>query len=134
MFKQLASEKGNPGRPKGARHKVTQAVEALLDGEAEELTRKAVELAKGGDITALRLCLDRIFPSRKGASVSFSLSGGLDTPQGVSETLSGILKAVSDGDLTPDEAATVSNIIETKRRAIETVEIEERLTALEKAR
>ena len=38
---------GNPGRPKGARHKVTVAVEALLEGEAEGLTRKAIELAKG---------------------------------------------------------------------------------------
>ena len=34
-----------------------RAMEALLDGEAEELTRKAVELAKGGDMAALRLCL-----------------------------------------------------------------------------
>jgi hypothetical protein len=29
--------KGNPGRPKGARHKATVAAEALLDGEAEAL-------------------------------------------------------------------------------------------------
>jgi len=31
-----------------------------LEGEAEALTRKAVELALEGDVTALRLCLDRI--------------------------------------------------------------------------
>lgn len=48
-------KKGNPGRPKGARNKVTLAVEALLDGEAEDLTRKAVELAQEGNTTALRL-------------------------------------------------------------------------------
>ena len=39
---------GNPGKPKGARHKTTLAIEALLDGEAEALTRKAIELAKAG--------------------------------------------------------------------------------------
>ena len=49
--------KGNAGRPKGARNKVTVAVESLLDGEAEGLTRKAIELAMKGDTTALRLCL-----------------------------------------------------------------------------
>ena len=49
---------GNPGRPRGARHKTTLAVEALLEGEAEGLTRKAVELTMDGDTTALRLCLD----------------------------------------------------------------------------
>ena len=48
---------GNPGKPKGTRHKATQAALTLLDGEAEGLTRKAVELALGGDTTALRLCL-----------------------------------------------------------------------------
>ena len=54
---------GNPGRPKGARHKATQAIQALLDGEGEALTRKAIELALAGDATALRLCMDRILPA-----------------------------------------------------------------------
>ena len=38
-------ESGNPaGKPKGARHRVTLATETLLDGEAEGLTRKAIEM------------------------------------------------------------------------------------------
>jgi hypothetical protein len=44
--------------------------EALLDGEAEALTRKAMQLALAGDITALRLCLDRIRPPRKDRPLS----------------------------------------------------------------
>jgi hypothetical protein len=41
---------GNPlGPPAGSRHRTTRALEALLDGEAEGLTRKAVELALAGD-------------------------------------------------------------------------------------
>lgn len=36
---------GNPGKPRGTRHKATQAALALLDGEAGALTRKAVEMA-----------------------------------------------------------------------------------------
>src|SRR5690348_2496063 len=40
-------ESGNPaGRPRGARNRTTLAAEQLLDGEAEVLTRKAIELAK----------------------------------------------------------------------------------------
>ena len=50
-------QRGNPGKPKGARHRVTTAAEALLEGEAEAITRKAIELAKQGDGPALRLCL-----------------------------------------------------------------------------
>ena len=64
---------GNPGRPRGARHKATQAALALLDGEAEALTRRAVELALEGDTTALRLCLERIAPPRKDAPIQFDL-------------------------------------------------------------
>ena len=51
-------ERGNPGKPKGARHRVTLAAETLLEGEAEAITRKAIELAKAGDGPALRLCMD----------------------------------------------------------------------------
>ena len=60
---------GNPGKPQGARHKVTKAVEELLHGEADGLTRKAIALALEGDTTALRLCLERIAPPRKDAPV-----------------------------------------------------------------
>src|SRR3984957_4557243 len=65
---------GNPGgRPAGARNKALLAMEALLDGEAEAITRVAVDKAKEGDTTALRLCLERILPPRKDRPVSFSL-------------------------------------------------------------
>jgi hypothetical protein len=58
-------QSGNPvGPPKGARNTITLAMEALLDGEAKELTRKAIELAEGSDMVALRPCLDRITSSR----------------------------------------------------------------------
>ena len=43
-------QSGNPsGRPQGSRHKATLAIEELLDGEADKLTRKAVEMALEGD-------------------------------------------------------------------------------------
>ena len=58
-------QSGNPaGKPKGARHRATLAAEALLDGEAEALTRKVIELALEGNIFALKICLDRILPAR----------------------------------------------------------------------
>ena len=41
-------QSGNPhGRPVGSRHRTTLALDALLEGEAERLTRKAVEIALG---------------------------------------------------------------------------------------
>jgi hypothetical protein len=64
---------GNPGKPKGARHRTTRAVEELLDGQSEAITQKAVDLALAGDTTALRLCLERIAPPRKDTPVLFDL-------------------------------------------------------------
>ena len=60
---------GNPaGKPKGARHRATLAAEALLDGEAEALTRKAIELALAGDRAVTKTAarderFDAMFPS-----------------------------------------------------------------------
>ena len=63
---------GNPlGRPMGSRNKPTLAVEALLDGEAAAITRKAIERALEGDLAALRLCLERILPPRRDRPVAF---------------------------------------------------------------
>ena len=67
-------QSGNPsGRPKGARNAATLACETLLDGQAEALTQKAIQMALDGDAVALRLCLDRIFPPRKDRPVTFTL-------------------------------------------------------------
>ena len=121
---------GNPGRPKGARHKITRAVEALLEGEAEALTRKAVEAALDGDMTALRLCLDRLAPARRDAPVRFDL-GLLDGPTAALEATARAIEAMAEGELTPTEAAAVVGLLEAYRKAFETVEIERRLAALE---
>lgn len=121
---------GNPGRPKGARNKVTQAVEALLEGQQEPLTQAAIDKALEGDVTALRLCLDRIAPARKDAPVQFDLPE-IETAKQAAEVARSILRAVSKGDVTPIEAATVMGVVEQFRRTLETTELEQRIATLE---
>src|SRR3954467_14886671 len=65
---------GNPGKPKGARHRTTLAIDALLDGDAANLTRKAIEMALGGDTVAMRLCLDRPGAAPSGPACAFRLA------------------------------------------------------------
>ena len=49
-------QSGNPrGRPAGSRNNATLACEALLEGQAEALTQKAVEMALAGDTVALKI-------------------------------------------------------------------------------
>ena len=121
------------GKTKGARHKATMAVEELLDGQVEQLTQKAVEAALGGDMTAMRLCLERICPPRKDQPVLIDLPE-MTTSKGASRVMAGILEAVADGDITPDEARGVSSIVEVYRKTLETSELEARLSALEQVK
>jgi hypothetical protein len=120
------------GKPKGARHKATLAAEALLEGEAEALSRKAVELALKGDVAALRLCLDRIVPARKDRPVCFALPNLKESKDAVMASAA-IVAAVAAGDLTPSEAAELSKVIDSYSRTLQTIEFEERLSKLEKA-
>jgi hypothetical protein len=121
---------GNPGRPRGSRHKATLAAEALLEGEAEALTRAAIQKAKEGDTTALRLCLERLVPPRKDRPIVFDL-GKLDGPADALDALRAVLAAMSRGDITPSEAEAVAALLESLRRAHETTELEARIAALE---
>jgi len=121
---------GNPGKPKGARHRATQAALALLDGEAEALTRQAVTQALEGDTTALRLCLERIAPPRRDAPVTFDLPR-METARDAAKAAGAVLGAVADGDLTPTEGAHIMALVETYRRTLETTELEARVAALE---
>ncbi len=124
-------QSGNPnGRPVGSRNKTTLAIEALLDGEGEALTRKAIELAKAGDMQALRLCMDRIAPPRKDSPVAFQLPKMLRATDAV-KAIGAIVDAVSVGDLTPGEADTLSRIVQQFSKSIEVADLEARVRALE---
>ena len=123
---------GNPnGRPAGSRHRTTLAIDALLDGEAEKITRKAVEMALRGDGVAMRLCLDRLAPARKDRPVPFTLPT-LETAADAKEAAAAIVRAVADGNLTPSEAAELSKILDNFLRVVEATEFEARLEALER--
>src|SRR5215203_4956535 len=122
---------GNPrGRPPGSRNKTTRAIDALFDGEAEALTRKAIELAKAGDLVALRLCLDRICPPRKARPVSFALPE-LSTAADAKLAASALVKAVADGELTPGEASELGRLLDAFTRVLDAAEFEERISRLE---
>ena len=121
---------GNPGKPRGTRHKATVAALALLEGEADRLTRRAIEVALTGDVTALRLCLERIAPPRKDAPVTFPLPS-MRSAGDAAKAAGAVLEAVADGELTPIEGAHVMGLVDAFRRTLEASEFEVRLAALE---
>ncbi|MEO9827505.1 MAG: hypothetical protein ABJF50_24130 [Paracoccaceae bacterium] len=123
---------GNPGRPKGSRHKSSQVIESLMQGQAEKLGKKAIDRALAGDSAALRLCLERLLPPRKDAAVEFELPTISDANE-AAVAAQAVLRAVSEGNLTPTEAALVMSLVERFGRVLELAEFEDRLTAIESA-
>lgn len=124
---------GNPsGRPKGARNRSTVLAEKLMQDDAQEVTRAVVTAAKNGDMTAARLVLDRIVPPRKGRPVKFALPSG-GSAGDLAAAVGAVVTAMARGELTPDEASTVASVLEVRRRAIETAELEKRIERLEKS-
>ena len=124
-------QSGNPtGRPKGARNQTTMAAEALMVKDAENVVRAVIEKATSGDMTAAKIILDRVAPVRKGSPVALDLPK-VRTASDVAEAIANVIHEMASGTITPDEAASIAGVIELRRRAIETVELEERLTRLE---
>jgi hypothetical protein len=94
------------------------------------LTRKAIELALAGDLTALRICLDRICPPRRDRPVAVDLPG-IDSPADLVRATAALVDAAAAGDLTPSEAADLGRVLDTHIRAIETHDLEARVALLE---
>src|SRR5258706_7698844 len=94
-------QSGNPsGRPKGARNKTTIAVEALLDNEAEALTRKVIDLALAGNIAAIRLCFERLLPPRRDRWIAFDLPKIESAADAVAAS-GAVLESCATRDLSP---------------------------------
>jgi hypothetical protein len=120
------------GRPQGSRNKATIALQALLDEEGEQITRKAIEMAKAGDSAALRLVIDRLIPPVRERRVSLELPK-IETPAGVVAAIGVVLDAVGAGKITPSEGQTLAGLLEAQRKNMETLALEARISAVEQS-
>ena len=90
------------------------------------LIRKAVT----GNLRALRLCVERLVPPTRERALPIDIPAASSAVE-ITLALQAIFRALGDGQLTPGEAHKLAAILENQRRAIETAELEERITALE---
>ena len=125
---------GGPGRPEGSRNRATAILDKMAEDDANGIGRVVIDAAKSGDMRAAELVLSRIWPARKGGRPIAIELPKIQTAADVVTALGALADAVAGGELTPDEGVSVAAILETKRRAIETVELETRLSALEQER
>lgn len=124
---------GNPGRPRGARHKTSLFVEKLMQADAATIVKAVLDSAKGGDLVAARIVLDRIAPARRDNPLSFDLPK-IESPSDAANAMGAILDAVANGEITPSEAVEVAKLIDGFVKTIELTEIEARVRRLEETR
>jgi hypothetical protein len=121
-------EKGNPGRPPGSKNRTTQVAAALLSGEENELVRKAVELAKAGNVPMIKFLLGRVLPRERTVKVDLpTLVSAIDA----ASALERIVGVVADGTLSPAEGAAIASLISAFSKAAEIADHEIRLARLE---
>lgn len=98
--------------------------------DAEAVTLAIIAQAKAGDMVAARLVLERVCPIRRGRPIQIDLPR-IDSTADLLDAQGRVVAAVAAGDLTPEEGSALADILEAKRRAIETMELETRISALE---
>jgi hypothetical protein len=126
-----AGQSGNPaGRAKGTRTHYSMLAEKLMGGDIEDITRSVIDAAKGGDMTAARIVLDRITPVRRDRPVMFELPT-IEATADLPKATNALLQAVASGELTPSEASDIGKAVDAHVRAIELTDVQARLSKLE---
>ena len=121
--------KGNPGRPRGSKNRASLVAQALLEGEGDELVRKAIDLAKSGDGPMLKFLVERLLPKERVIEVDFPT---MDYADDAIDAQAAIIKAVVEGRITLSEAAALSKMVGDYSRSIEVAELTRRFDDLER--
>ncbi len=119
-------QSGNPaGRPKD-KTPATLLRKTIAD-DMPEIIKTLVELAKGGDVQAAKILLDRICPPLRSQALAISLpvNGSL------SEQGNEIIKATMAGQIPPDIGSQLITALAHQAKIIEIDELTKRIDALE---
>ena len=121
--------KGNPGRKPGSRNRASVVVAALVEGDGEELVRSAAELAKAGDPGMLKFLLGRLLPRERLIKIELP---PIEFADDAVKALGSVLRAVSEGEISPSEGAALAALINSYLQAIDRADVVKRLDALER--
>ena len=123
----------NPtGRKAGSRNKATQAALSLMEGQLEQITQTLIDAALDGDMTAIRLILERLVPPCKEKALPQTPLPAVTDAQSLPKLTAAILGAVADGRITPGEGQSLAALANTHAKNLELAELEQRIAALER--
>ena len=111
--------------------RASRLVQEQLNRRAGALICKALDLAESGDVAALRLCIERILPTRKERPVSFNLPA-VRLATDAEKLMGAVIEAMACGNLTPSQAAQMARPIDAFVRTLIAAGIERDLAELRK--
>jgi len=118
----------SPGRGKGP--SVSEQVRALIDPHKEEIIAKCIELAKLGDATSMKLCLERLAPIPRAEDEKVVVPG-LKSALTMHDKATAIMEAVADGHISATAGEKLLRMLDTYGKAVILDEHERRLKAIE---
>jgi len=122
-------EKEHPGSLRG-RNKAYAEFDALARRSVEKAVKAIGQKAEDGETDAARLLFARIWPRAPGRAVEIDLPP-LEKPADLVTAYAALIAAIAAGELSPEQGAKLTRMLEGQRLAIESTNLEDRLTALE---
>jgi hypothetical protein len=119
-----------PGVRSGVGTKPPWPASKCWKAKARTCLRVAIEMAKIGNIHALRLCLERIVPPRKERCINLELRP-IVSPQDLPIQFQDITTAIAEGRITPAEGESIANILSSHAQNLGLVEMDRRVAELE---
>jgi len=122
-------EKGKSGNPRGRPKTNVPAIvlrTAIID-DMPDIIGKLVELAKGGDVSAAKVLLDRVCPTLKPQAmpINVPVNGTLSEQGGE------IIRATMAGKIPPDIGSQLITALANQAKIIEIDDLTRRIEALE---
>ena len=118
---------GNPsGRPPGSG--ISGKLRKAIETEARDIIQVLVEQAKGGDVSAAKVLLDRVVPALKSQALPVNISVGETLP----ETGSNVVAETLHGNIPPDVGSQLIKALADQSKLIELEEMNKRLARIEK--
>jgi hypothetical protein len=121
------------GRPPGSRNKIGSVVQEALESHAETLMKKCVMLALQGNLTAMKLCIERLVPAPRQRVIKFKLPA-IKTITDLTVASEAVVRGATRGQLTPSEGQSFTAMLDDRRRMMESKELDSRVRALEEGR
>jgi len=127
----VAGRSGNPaGKRPGTRNRATVIAEALRDGEDATVARVVIEKALSGHVATARFILGLISPKPRGRTIHLPMP--TDDDCNVVAAYNSALRLLCAGEITPDEAVTISRFLDGRRRVLQAWQLEDRLISYQR--